>query len=220
MKDNSLDSKRVRDAMRRYNEPPETPRDEIWSRIQAERARARMPVSPWWRRIWTTPRVWVPAAAAAALVIGVTIGRLTAPVPTTDTASRGPVAENRGAGRAQAAAGNTSYRLAATPVLQQAELLLAEFAAGDPTGEYGESFSSRAGGLLADTRLLLDSPAADDPELAQVLRDLELILAQIVRLFDKLEVGDRDLIDENLKNRSLIPRLRATSPAVTIQKTT
>lgn len=220
MKDSGFEGKRVRNAMREYNKPPETPRDAIWSRIQAERARAGVPEAPWWRRIWTMPRVWVPAAAAAVLIVGISIGRFTAPEPVVDTAGQQTVTPTPVAGNKPAGRGNTTYRAAATPVLKKAELLLAEFAAGDSTGEDEEPFASRAGKLLTDTRLLLDSPAADDPELKRVLSDLELILTQIVRLADEREEGDRDLIDENLKNRSLIPRLRATSPTGGFQITT
>ena len=39
-----------------------------------------------------------------------------------------------------------------------------------------------AGGLLLQTRLLLDSPVADDPEMQELLEELELVLAQIVSL--------------------------------------
>jgi hypothetical protein len=220
MTDSGFDGKRVRNVVRQYNEPPETPRDAIWARIQTERARKRAPEFPWWRRIWTMPRVWVPAAAAAVLVMGVSIGRFTAPELATDVADKNPVAETPRADNPRGAGGNIAYRAAATPVLKDAELLLAEFVAGETVDEDGGSFSSRASTLLADTRLLLDSPAADDPELKQVLSDLELVLTQIVRLAGEREEGFKDLIDENLKNRSLIPRLRATSPTGTLQRTT
>jgi hypothetical protein len=220
MKNSGFDSKRVRDAMRQYNKPPETPRDRMWSRISAERAKSRTVEIPLWRRLWFSPRIWVPAAAAAVLVIGISIGRFTAPAPAEDVAERGPGTETPEVTTPRTTDNNTTYRLAATPVLKKAELLLVQFASGDTGGENGKSFSSRAGKLLTDTRLLLDSPAADDPELRQVLSDLELVLTQIVRLAGERESEDKDIIDENMKNRSLIPRLRATSPTGTFQITT
>jgi hypothetical protein len=216
MKDSGFESKRVRDAMRQYNEPPETPRDAIWARIQAERAESRVTDISWTRRLWSSPRLWVPAAAAAVLIIGISIGRFTAPAGdgevTPDESAMVVPEDNTPSSPRGAVDNNTAYRMAATPVLNKAELLLAEFSAGDSLGENGDSFSTRATKLLTDTRLLLDSPAADDPELKRVLSDLELVLTQIVRLAGDQEQDERDLIDENMKNRSLIPRLRATSP--------
>jgi hypothetical protein len=224
MKNSGFDSKRVKDAMRQYNEPPETPRETIWSRIQAQRAQSRVTDISWRRRLWSSPRMWVPAAAAAVLVIGISIGRFTAPagdggITQNETPVVSPVDDS-----AQSPRGtidnNTAYRMAATPVLKKAELLLTQFSAGDSLGENGNSFSSRATKLLTDTRMLLDSPAAEDPELKRVLSDLELVLTQIVRLAEAQEQEERDSIDENMKNRSLLPRLRATSPTGTFKITT
>ena len=224
MKNSGFESKRVRDAMRQYNEPPETPREAIWSRIQAKRARSRVTDISWRRRLWSSPRLWVPAAAAAVLVIGISIGRFTAPagdggITQNDRAlvspEDGPTRSPRGAGDK-----NTVYRMAATPVMKKAELLLTQFSAGESLGENGDSFSSRATKLLMDTRLLLDSPAAADPELKSILSDLELVLMQIVRLAQAQEQEEREMIDENMKNRSLLPRLRATSPTGTFKITT
>ncbi|HKV71320.1 MAG TPA: hypothetical protein VJN62_08735, partial [Gemmatimonadales bacterium] len=58
-----------------YHRPPETPRDEMWARITAERARRRdeakvVPLRRW--MAWSL-------AAAAVLVLGVLIGRATVP---------------------------------------------------------------------------------------------------------------------------------------------
>jgi len=69
--------------------------------------------------------------------------------------------------------------------------------------------------LLTDTRLLLDSPAGDDPKLRRLLSDLELVLAQIVQL----RTGDPnevEIIDEGLESSQLLFRLKAaqaTAPA-------
>jgi hypothetical protein len=215
MNDSGFESKRVRDAMRQYNEPPETPRDRMWSRIKAERAERRVTEVPFSRRFWRSPRLWAPVAAAAVLVLGISIGRYLAPVETNVSAPGGSVAviDDRGgspsAGRATDK--TNTFQMAAVPVMKSAELLLAEYKAGDTSDENGDSFTSRASALLTDTRLLLDSPAADDPELRGILSDLELILTQIIRLAE--EKDERNLIDENIEKRSLIPRLRAKSPA-------
>jgi len=59
------------DAARDYNAPADVPRDEIWSRIQAERTARRGGRST--TRVWLWPSVGV--AAAALLAVGVTVGR-------------------------------------------------------------------------------------------------------------------------------------------------
>src|SRR5437667_96037 len=64
---------RLEQAARDYHRPPATPREELWARIQAERARRRsaprvVRLRPWFR--WSL-------AAAAVLLVGVLIGRAT-----------------------------------------------------------------------------------------------------------------------------------------------
>ena len=58
-------------AARDYNAPANVPRDEMWTRIQAERNSRRREQMP--RRLWVWPTVGV--AAAALLAVGVTLGR-------------------------------------------------------------------------------------------------------------------------------------------------
>ncbi|HEU4798465.1 MAG TPA: hypothetical protein VFT63_06020, partial [bacterium] len=72
-------------------------------------------------------------------------------------------------------------------------------------------FTQQAGALLTTTRVLLDSPAAaNDPQLHNLLEDLELVLAQITRL----QKGDQarielELITEALQQQDLVPRIRS-----------
>ena len=64
----------LRRAARGYNEPGEVPRDRMWAEIRAGRAQRTPFVHQSWfgaRRSW-----YVPAAAAAVLVLGIAIGRL------------------------------------------------------------------------------------------------------------------------------------------------
>ena len=65
-----------------------------------------------------------------------------------------------------------------------------------------------AGGLLAQTRLLLDSPAADDADARRLLRELELVLAEIVALPDSGSAGDAARIADGLYDRATVQRLR------------
>ncbi len=50
------------------------------------------------------------------------------------------------------------------------------------SGRTDQQFAARAADLLTRTRLLIDSPAANDPAMRNLLEDLELVLAQVVRL--------------------------------------
>lgn len=70
------------------------------------------------------------------------------------------------------------------------------------------AFSDRARDLLGLTRLLLDSPAAQDPELSPLLGDLELSLTRLVRLADRQPAVGRDDLEHGLSSQALLPRLR------------
>ncbi len=109
------------------------------------------------------------------------------------------------------------YRLAAVQTLTQAEALLTAYrssgvaerdpAAAKQLGEWGRQ-------VLSSTRLLLDSPAGDDAVLRPLLNDLELVLVQIIRLSGApLDANDRALIDDALRSRDLLPRIRTAVPA-------
>lgn len=109
------------------------------------------------------------------------------------------------------------YRLAAVQTLSQAEALLTAYRASgvadrDPAaakqlGTWGRS-------VLSSTRLLIDSPAGDDPQLRPLLEDLELVLVQVIRLSGTpLDASERALIDRALRERDLLPRIRTAVPA-------
>ncbi len=74
-------------------------------------------------------------------------------------------------------------------------------------------FAGWAKGLLSNTRLLLDSPAGDDPRRAKLLQDLELVLAQIVQLSPNAAATDRELIQGSIQNGHVMTRLRSAIPA-------
>ena len=88
MIDDSFDGA-LRDAAQSYHEPPEPPREVMWSAI--ERARAQDRVSPPvpFRR---APR-WMAAVAsmAAVLVIGISIGRMSGGAPVQPTTAASPL---------------------------------------------------------------------------------------------------------------------------------
>jgi hypothetical protein len=109
------------------------------------------------------------------------------------------------------------YRLAARQTLVQAEALLTSYRASDgqPRDEESMQQAGRwARDVLTSTRLLLDSPAAKDPQFRALFTDLELVLAQIVQLSGApLQAGERDLIERAMRDRDLLPRLRSALPA-------
>jgi len=207
---------RLREAARDYNAPPPTPRERMWARIADER-RSRRPARPAFRR---TRRIWYPVAAAAVLLLGIAIGRwglnptqpAGGPVAIREPADRSPrgaaITTTHGTDRDEIAV----YRYAAAPVLSKAELLLTQFQAGRAAAGDDADFSSRAAALLVETRLLLDSPAAENTELRMLLGDLELILARIVRIAAQQEEDERVWAEQGLEERAILPRLRANIP--------
>jgi hypothetical protein len=201
---------RLGKAARQYNEPPETPREAMWSRILAGRAQRRVTRVPRPIAVWRWPRMWVPAAAAAVLLIGIAIGRLSMPGDggRQPAGPHGLPAGDKAAGPRGASRGATAYQLAAIPVLGQAELLFTQFRTGEADVDDGKSFSDRAASLLTDVRLLLDSPAADDPQMRRLLGDLELVLVQMVGMSDENDRDEMELITESIDTRLLLPRLR------------
>jgi len=109
------------------------------------------------------------------------------------------------------------YRLAARQTLVQAEALLTAYRASDAQPRDQESMQQAgrwARDVLTSTRLLLDSPAASDPQMRALFTDLELVLAQIVQLSGApLQAGERELIERAMRDRDLLPRLRSALPA-------
>ena len=197
------------------NAPSDTPRLEMWAAIQAAR-----------RTPGPAPRRHVPwrlmSVIAAALLLGVAIDRVamhkadrrSAPVAATPPAPPDASDPSR------------LYRLAAAQTLTQAEALLTAYRASGVARQNpaaARELERWGRQVLSGTRLLIDSPARDDPQLRALLSDLELVLVQIVQLSGARmdasgrEPGDRAreraLIDEALEERDLLPRIRTAVPA-------
>ena len=187
---------RLRDAARDYNAPPPVPRDDMWAQIAARRAAERSRVvRPWMR--WGL-------AAAAMLAVGIGIGRYSARL---DDPSAARLAEQAAP---PASSGNDVYRVVAHQYLSRTEVFLTGFRADAAVGKLDSSFTTSARELLLSTRLILDSPAGQDPRFRALLEDLELVLAQIAQY----ELGeDAQIIDQGLDQRGVLMRLRAEIPA-------
>lgn len=201
--DDPLDES-LREPVRDYNRPPDTPREAMWREIERVRRldRARRPARRW------IP--WAAAAAAAAiLAAGIGIGRVwhqggAAPSPATVAA-----------GPAVPRINETAYRLATLEHLGQSEAFLTLFRASVRTGSQEQLASATARQLLASNRLLLDSPAASDRKTRLLLEDLELVLAEIAQLTPEAPAGDRELIREGIERGGVLSRLRMVVPAGT-----
>lgn len=110
------------------------------------------------------------------------------------------------------------YRLAAVQHMSRAEALLTTFRMGARAGEVDAAVQPWARDLLSSTRLLIDSPAAQDPALRALLGDLELVLAQIVQLPAQRRAEEVQLIDRQLDADGVITRLRTAVPSGTLAR--
>ena len=191
----------LREQAKSYHSPFPPPREEMWARIAAERRRRSVPVvalRPWAR--WAL-------AAAAMLVLGIGIGRWSA-------AGGDGVSPNGTAVANDTTNRDLLYHVAATQYLSRTEAFLTGFRADLRDGQVSPRFTGQARDLLSTTRLMLDSPAADDARLRLLLQDLELVLVQISQLQSNGGgAGDADLITQRMDHSSVLPKLRSAIPA-------
>jgi hypothetical protein len=107
---------------------------------------------------------------------------------------------------------NQLYRLASQQMLGQAEALLVQYRTDRAADRIDPAVGRWARDVLTSTRLLLDSPAADDPGMRDLLEDLELVLTQIVQRTGDSDPLDDEMIDRTIEDRDLMPRLRGAIP--------
>jgi hypothetical protein len=105
------------------------------------------------------------------------------------------------------------YQVATIRHLANAEALLTAFRTDSRDAKMDAQLSKWARDLLSNTRLLLDSPAGDDPQRAKLLGDLELVLAQIVQLSPETGAQDRAMIEGSIRSGHVMTRLRSAIPA-------
>ena len=194
----------IRQVAPTLNEPNATPRLEMWTAIQKARRTASAP--PRRRTPW-----YLISAIAAALLVGVAIDRVALQRVDAPTA---PVAVAPTAPPSDPSDPSRLYRLAATQTLTQAEALLTAFRAPQQSRTDTRQLGTWGRQVLGSTRLLIDSPAGDDPQLRALLNDLELVLVQIIQLSGaELDPTDRALIEGALDHSDLLPRIRTAVPA-------
>jgi hypothetical protein len=184
------------DAKRTWLEPPEPDFQAMWGRVERETFGVG-------RNVKRTPS-WVTYSIglAAALVMGVGLGRVSMKTETTPTVAA--VLPDSASATAASA-----YDKAAAELLGRTVVLLAAFPDEARSAGAGERFSTQAIELLTSTRLLIDSPAASDVRFKNLLEDLELVLAQIAMLQSGRTRQEIDLITDAVEERDVVPRIRS-----------
>ncbi|HEX9935711.1 MAG TPA: zf-HC2 domain-containing protein [Longimicrobium sp.] len=161
------------------------------------------------RRHLRFPWVQGAVAAAAVLALGIGIGRMSndGPARLSTTVVEAPA---RGTPMT-----SDAYRVAVAQHMSRTETLLTSFRAEAAAGEVDASVADWAGQMLANTRLLLDSPAANDPMLRTLLEDLELVLAQIAALPHRTELSktEVEMARRAVEEKQLLPRMQTLAPA-------
>lgn len=198
----------IRAAMREYNEPPKLTTadlDAMWASIESTafaEPRTRAPVA--WPTSGAGRRFAISSLVplAATLVIGIGIGRFALPTQT-------PTIEIERVAQSDSVALEEPYQSTTSRYLGQAVALLVSLPAEVREGRANEPYMGRAHDLLLTTRLLLDSPASADPRFRTLLEDLELVLAQVVRLQSAESSEELELIRQALEQRDVLPRLRS-----------
>jgi hypothetical protein len=190
--------RRLAELRTSWRVPSEPPLAELWPDIEA---RAFPQVG---RRPWT--RTLLPLAAM--LLLGFGIGQIaprlrSRPAPgisATSSPAEGLVV--------RPASDEAPFVGIAADYLERVTGLLVTLADANRHGQPLGSSATQARDLLATTRLLIDSPQANDPRLQSLLDDLELVLAQIARLPQRATQPEVNLIDQTLDQREVLPRLR------------
>jgi len=206
----------MRDAAHTYRKPPQPDLEAMWKAIEREsfgstasggatRTDRSKP-----RGLSLVANRWV--AIAATLVVGVALGRASSSLGRThaqeDAAAPVTVASAVPAARVDTTALAQPYEVETSRYLGQTAALLIALPSEARAGRADEQLASRASELLGRTRLLLDSPAANDASMRNLLEDLELVLAQVARLQNGNNRTDLDLINRALEQRDVLPRLR------------
>ena len=162
------------------------------------------------------PNVVPPAAHAAAATRDTLLAKLHEQTRQTDrrvgelaTASR-----TSGAGPDTAASDNLAYQLVVLRHLAGSEAMITAFRSTARRGEVDAQMAAWSRELLSTTRTLEATQAADDPVMKRLLEDLDLVITQIVQYSARRTTNpeDLDLIEQSIKKRGVITKLRSTLP--------
>ncbi len=202
----------MRDAAHTYNRPPDVPPlEQMWQSIEHARKKQEDALEQWSGRAIEVElpkrtllrQPWL--RMAAMLLLGLGLGRASVAVISAPS-SEATVAEAPFEPETTVPA---QYQLVTDHYLGQAAALLLALP-GELSGKpVDATFVGRADDLLLQTRLLLDSPATSDPALRMLFEDLEVVLAQVVRLQADRDPTRIDMLNQALEQRDVIPRLRS-----------
>ena len=193
MEDKQLDQL-LEAARESYRMPPEPAVEALWQRIDSEAFSKPARRSIEWRI--------ASSLAAASLVFGVFAGRWSAGVSSTPAATATTEV-------ATAMPASRPYQKTTEALLGQTAVLLAALGTDRTSSSLAANVSDQATQLLGTTRLLLDSPAATDPQMHSLLLDLELTLAQVARLQPTRNGSELTLINQAVSERDIVPRIRS-----------
>lgn len=146
-----------------------------------------------------------------------TVGAIRAATRATDDRVRrmaSAATVNSGADAASESDRSLAYRLVVLQHLAGTEAMITSFRASARSGEVDAQMGKWARELLGTTRLLEASAAADDPVMKRLLEDLELVIVQIVQYAGRgtNDPEELDLIEQSIKKRGVITKLRGTLP--------
>jgi hypothetical protein len=206
MSDEERVNQMIRSLAEGFHRPPDAPRDQMWERIQALRAARPHRRGP---RLTVRWLAWG-VGLAATLALGVAIGRFTASDAPIEVAVLPP-----DTGVEVMTAGATAYRLAAAEHLGRVETFLTVFSSEAVAGRVADAdFEMPARQLLRRTRLLRESPVAEDVVLRALLDDVEFVLLQIASFAQVGNERELRFVEQGINERSVMLRLRSAVPDV------
>jgi hypothetical protein len=106
----------------------------------------------------------------------------------------------------------TGYDVLASQTLTAAEALLVSFRTSEDTA-FDDLMRRWSRELLSTTRLLIESPAAENAQRRRLLEDLELVLVQMAQLPAADAALERDLVKRTITRRQVLTRIRTSIPA-------
>jgi hypothetical protein len=107
----------------------------------------------------------------------------------------------------------TPMTVASRDHLQRAEALVSIVAATPADAGMDSLTGKWAREMLTNTRLLLDSPAGEDPVRRRLLEDLETVLVQLVQR-SGASTEEREILDRTLQRTQLLTRLRTGAAGI------
>lgn len=193
----------LRTEARSYNEPPAPDVEGMWAEIEKQHFDGVKTDAPQPTKWWANNVLRI----AAALVIGVGLGRISAsPSIVMPTNAPSVAAAEQPALPPEVLSALNAPE--ANKYLGETVALLASLQSDSRAVSGDKQLVTGAQDLLNTTRFLLDSPSTKNGNVRGLLEDLELVLAQIVQLSNNGSASDVELIHQALEQRDVMPRLR------------